>query len=64
MIVKPRHPDCRECKFFSSTRIHPRCVPCGAGEFFEEKFDDSAPDENELMLMFLGMNGEYFDDDE
>lgn len=56
MNVKPRHPECRDCKFFNPNRVNRRCMPCGAGEFFEEKFDDRAPDETELMRMFIGMS--------
>jgi hypothetical protein len=61
MVVKPRHPDCTDCKFFNRHRVNTRCVPCGAGEFFEEKIVDRAPNDNELMIMFAGMS-EYYDD--
>jgi hypothetical protein len=61
-IVKPRHPECRECKFFQQNRVNGRCIPCGAGEFFEERIRDMRPNDNELMKMFANMTG-YGDDD-
>jgi len=61
-IVKPRHPECRECKFFSSSGINGRCTPCGSGEFFEEKVNDRPPTDNELMRMFANMTGHSDDD--
>jgi hypothetical protein len=60
MYVKPRHPECRDCKFFSETRITRRCLNCGAGEFFEQKFKDRELNDDELMAIYSGMN----DDDD
>lgn len=52
---KPRHDECLDCRFFDPNRIKRRCLSCGSGEFFEERFDDRAPDETELMKIYAGM---------
>jgi hypothetical protein len=57
-----RHPECRDCKFFRPNIGSVHCLPCGAGEFFEEKIDDHQPDEEELMILFTHMDGCNDDD--
>jgi hypothetical protein len=56
MVVKPRFPDCLQCRFFSRTRPNNRCLPCGSGEFFEEKITDREPTADELMRIYARMN--------
>lgn len=60
--VNPRHPECRDCKFFNPNQVNRRCISCGVGEFFEERIIDRPPTDNELMKMFAAMS-EYRDDD-
>jgi hypothetical protein len=57
-----RHPECGDCKFFRRNTGHVRCLPCGAGEFFEEKAGDREPSDAELMILFSHMDGSYDDD--
>jgi hypothetical protein len=59
MAFKPRHKDCPSCKFFNPHRPSAKCVPCGAGEFFEEKDDDSELDDDELMALYAGQDYEH-----
>jgi hypothetical protein len=64
MIVKPRHPECRDCKFFSSTSVSSRCLPCGAGEFFEEGIEERTPGIDELFKTFRIMSEFNYDGDD
>jgi hypothetical protein len=61
MQVKPRFPECVECRFFSRTRPSRRCLPCGSGEFFEEKIADRDPTADELMRIYARMNNDQDD---
>jgi len=47
MPFEPKFPECVECKWFRKAR----CLPCGAGEFFEEADRDDDPDEADLFGM-------------
>lgn len=51
-----RHPECRDCRFFKPGRASAKCLPCGAGEFFEEKIEPRELSDNELMELYAGMN--------
>jgi hypothetical protein len=51
-IRKTKFPECKTCIRFSPEKLSPQCVRCDAGQFFEEKLDDSAPDQNTLMKIF------------
>lgn len=62
MFVKQRHPECSDCKFFNAHTVSRRCLSCGVGEFFEEKFRDKAPDDDELMRIYIEMS-EYYDEE-
>lgn len=55
MEVKPRFPECVDCRFFSRTRPSRRCLPCGSGEFFEEKVRDRDLTADELMRIYARM---------
>lgn len=55
MKINPRHPECLQCRKFDPERLNRHCLPCGAGEFFEEKVDDDSPDDQDLMGMYEGM---------
>lgn len=59
MLKPPRHPECRSCIFFNPDRIGGRCIPCGAGEFFEEK-TRRAIDRERLTFR----KSEFFDDND
>jgi hypothetical protein len=59
--VKPRFPDCVSCRFFSRTRVSGKCLPCGSGEFFEEKITDRDPTADELMRIYARMNHDQDD---
>jgi hypothetical protein len=52
----PPHDECKDCKFFRPRVGNVRCLDCGGGEFFEEKIDDHAPDDDELMILFSHMS--------
>jgi len=58
----PKFPECRDCKFFRPETGSVRCLPCGAGEYFEEKIEDRQPNVDELMEMFKNMTGAHEDD--
>lgn len=60
----PKYPECTICKNYRPETGHVRCLPCGAGEFFEEKIDDRHPDNWVLMEMFKNMRGHGESDDE
>jgi hypothetical protein len=59
MFVKPRHDECTECRFFNPNRPSRRCLPCGSGEFFEQKIRDRDPTADELMRIYARMNHDY-----
>ncbi len=59
MTVKPRHSDCPSCKFFNRRVASARCLPCGAGEFFEEKDSDVELDDDSLMALYAGQDYEH-----
>jgi hypothetical protein len=61
MFVKPRHDECKGCKFFNPNRPARECLPCGNGEFFEARIRDRAPTDNELMKMYAGMGYDHDD---
>jgi hypothetical protein len=55
-----RFDDCVSCKFFKPLRhrdyvARPSgiCLRCGAGEFFEERFDDFEPSDQEKMNLYF-----------
>jgi hypothetical protein len=58
MSFKPRHRDCPACKHFRPDRVSATCLPCGAGEFFEERIDeeDDEPSDGFLMTIYAGMS--------
>lgn len=62
-IKSPRHPECRDCIFFHPERVAGRCVPCGAGEFFEERMRDRRPIDHELANLKF-RKSEFFDDND
>ncbi len=39
--VGARFPECPSCRWFRSAR----CLPCGAGEFYEEKISELCDDD-------------------
>lgn len=58
MSFKPRHKDCTSCKYFRPDRASAKCLPCGAGEFFEERVDadNDEPSDAFLMSIYAGMS--------
>jgi hypothetical protein len=58
MSFKPRHKDCPSCKHFKVDRPSAKCLPCGAGEFFEERVDEDngEPSDSFLMAIYAGMS--------
>lgn len=61
MTVTPRHPECIDCHFFNKRRVSRRCLPCGSGEFFEEKIVDRDPTDAELMRIYARMSHDDYD---
>ena len=53
--IEPKFPECRECQFYHPRRLLSRCLKCGAGEYFEERFDDRELNETELMKLYTKM---------
>lgn len=61
MFVKQRHDECTDCRFFNPNRPSRKCLPCGSGEFFEERITDRAPTDNELMKIYSKMGYDHDD---
>jgi hypothetical protein len=61
MSVKPRFPECVDCRFFNRVRVSGRCLPCGSGEFFEERIRDRDPTADELMRIYARMSNDQDD---
>ena len=55
---EPRFPECRDCKNFHPKRPTPPCLRCGAGEFFEEAFNEKEPSEIDLIKMMKEWSNE------
>jgi hypothetical protein len=54
--VEPRFLECRDCKFYSKKRVYPRCLRCGAGEYFEERQEEYEPSDEDLMQIYRKMD--------
>jgi hypothetical protein len=61
MFIKQRHDGCTDCRFFNPNRPSRKCLPCGSGEFFEERVTDRAPTDNELMKLYSKMGFDHDD---
>lgn len=50
-----RHPECPSCVHYSPKRIGATCIPCGAGEFFEERVDQHDYSESKMLINMANM---------
>lgn len=56
MIIEPKFPECKECRFFNKRVELKQCRLCGSGEFFEEKDESDDPRRASLTKLFGGNN--------
>ena len=63
-MQEPKFPECRTCRVFHRNAINEpiMCQNCSSGEFYEERVDESAPTDWELMRMFAQMQNDSDDD--
>jgi hypothetical protein len=63
-LREPKFPECLDCKFYHPDRDSSRCIPCGNGEYFEEKVEPRELDDDEAMRFFAKSMNRERDDDE
>jgi hypothetical protein len=55
-VFKGRYSECQNCKHFKRFKPSAKCVPCGFGQNYEPKENNTELDNNALMDLFARMN--------